>query len=103
MVGIRWERVYPILFDGKHFVRSKIKKAEMKSTFRKVHSPDNLSEEERRNKEETREKYGLFIQTKGKVEDKYNVPFTLRELKSVRSRCWTSAPGKDEICHMLKL
>lgn len=43
-----------------------------------MHSSGNLSEEERRGREETRSVYAEVIQKKEKSEDKYNVPFTLR-------------------------
>lgn len=32
---------------------------------------------------------------------KYNVPFSLAELKAALAKCKNSAPGKDEICYVM--
>ena len=45
--------------------------------------------------------FGEVIQKKEKVQDKYNVPFTLLELKNVLERCRNSAPGQDEMCYKM--
>lgn len=63
-----------------------------------MHSSGNLSEEER-GREGIRSVYAEVIQNKEKSEYKYNVPFTLRELRNALDRCKNSAPNKDEICY----
>lgn len=39
---------------------------------------------------------------KDKIEDKYDFPFTLRELRNALDKCKNSAPGKDEILKSVK-
>uniref|UniRef100_A0A671TUX8 Reverse transcriptase domain-containing protein n=1 Tax=Sparus aurata TaxID=8175 RepID=A0A671TUX8_SPAAU len=102
MEGYRREWNYPILSDGEQLAISNLEKAEMMvKTMSKVHSSSNLSEEERRGREETRSLYTEIIQKKDKIEDKCNVPFTLRELRNALDKCKNSAPGKDEICYSM--
>lgn len=82
-------------------VVSNLEKAEMLlNSLSKVHSSGNISDE-RRGREETRSVYAAVIQKKEKSEDKYNVPFTLTELRNVLDGCKNSAPGKDEICYSM--
>ena len=96
MEGNRREWSYPIISGA----ISNLEKAEMMvNTLSKVHRFNNLSDEEKRSRGETRSRYAEFIQKKDKSEDKYNIPFTLRELRSALSRCKNSAPGKHEICY----
>ena len=79
IVGNRREWSYPILSSGDQLAISNLEKAEMMvNTFSKVHSFNNLSDEEKRSRGETRSRYAEFIQKKDKSEDKYNIPFTLR-------------------------
>ena len=79
MEGNRREWNYPILSDGEQLAISNLEKAEMMvNTMSKVHISSNLSEEERSGREETRSLYAEVIQKKDKIEDGYNVPFTLR-------------------------
>jgi len=100
--GNRREWNYPILSDGEQLAISSLEKAEMMvNTLSKVHSSSNLSQEERRAREETKNQYVEVIQKKGKLEDKYNVPLTLRELRNALDECKNSAPGKDEICYSM--
>lgn len=100
MEGNRREWNYPILSDGEQLAISNFEKAEMMvSNLSKVHSSSNLSEEERRGREETRRVYTENIQKKGKSDDKYNVPFTMRELRNALDKCKNSAPGHDEISY----
>ena len=78
MEGNRREWNYPILSDGVQLAISNLEKAEMMvNKLSKVHSSSNLSEEERRGREETRSLYAE-VKKKEKLEDKYNVPFTMR-------------------------
>lgn len=100
MEGNRREGNYPILSDGEQLAISNLEKAEMMvNTLSKVHSSSNLSEEERRGREETMSLYAEDIQKKGKLDNKYNVPFTMREVRNALDKCKNSAPGKDEICY----
>lgn len=65
MEGNRREWNYPILSDGEQLAVSNLEKAEMLvNTLSKVHSSGNLSEEERRGREETRSVYAEVIQKK---------------------------------------
>lgn len=102
MEGNRREWCYPILSDGTQVAISNAEKAEMMvQTLSKVHSSHNLSEEEKKGRAETREAYSDFIKKKEKTQDKYNILFTLRELKAALVKCKKSSPGKDEICYSM--
>lgn len=72
----------------------------MVNTLSRVHSSNNLSEEENMSKAETKRLYEV-VQRKVRSEDKYNVPFTMGELKSVLTKCKKSAPGKDGISFIM--
>ncbi|KAL2088359.1 hypothetical protein ACEWY4_015258 [Coilia grayii] len=102
MEGNRRGWDYPILSSGGLLAVSDKEKAEiMVGTLNKVHSTDNLSQEERRSREETMRRFGNVIQKKEKQVDTYNVPFTMLELRNALESCRNSAPGKDEICYSM--
>lgn len=104
MEGNRREWYYPILSDGGQVAISNAEKAEMMvNTLSKVHSSDNLSEEEKKGRADTRGRYADVIQRKDLAYDKYNIPFTMAELKGALAKCKKSTPGKDEVSYtMLK-
>lgn len=77
MEGNKREWSYPILSEGGRVAMSNREKAEMMViALSKVHSSNNLSEEERRSREETKRVYAGAIQRKERLEDEYNVAFT---------------------------
>lgn len=94
---------YPVLIDGERAITDSKEKAEIiAKTLVKVHSTENLSQEEIIRREETLSKFQVDMQA-GEGEGVLNMPFTRSELNGALRKLGKTAPGKDQICYsMLK-
>lgn len=77
-------------------------KAEMLvNTFVKIHSSNNLSEEGKRGREETRSENLEALRVMQNDEGEQNVPFSMGELSRALTKTGKTAPGKDEVCYSM--
>lgn len=102
MRGIRQELGYPVLEkDGVQACKDEMKADMLAKALVEVHSSENMSEEAIRGRQKTLESSRDLLEKEEEVEDAINGPFTLEELKQALSKSGLTAPGKDQICHVM--
>ncbi|XP_060792618.1 piggyBac transposable element-derived protein 4-like [Neoarius graeffei] len=101
MKGNGKEYEYPMLVDGEKIITDSKEKAEtIAKTLVKVHSTDNLRQEEKRWREETTRKYQFELEA-GEEEEVLNTAFTRAELSCALRKLGKTSPGKDGICYTM--
>uniref|UniRef100_A0A3B5QAR3 Reverse transcriptase domain-containing protein n=1 Tax=Xiphophorus maculatus TaxID=8083 RepID=A0A3B5QAR3_XIPMA len=102
MNGIRREFEYPILkMDNMNIVRDEDKVEILARTFSKIHSSNNISEEGRKGRENTKLKYKELVESVEETNNLLNVEFTKAELNSALRKTKNTAPGKDRIYYRM--
>ena len=97
---------YPGLLDGDTVITSSEGKAEIiAKTLSKVHSYDNLSQQEKAARAETVEKYQEdCVRADDNAEvsgQEINALFTISDLNNALRRLGKSSPGGDEVCYSM--
>jgi len=102
MNGIKREFDYPVLkIDDTNIIRDEHKVEILARTFSKIHSSNNISENGRKGRENTKIKYNDFIQSVEETNNLLNVEFTKTELNNALKKTKNTAPGKDQIWYRM--
>lgn len=102
MGGFRRNPGIPTLSSGEEIAVTNGEKAEMLAgVFVKVHSNDNITEEMKINREESKKEHPNIMMEKRPSNDHLDMDFTLQELKRAVGEAKQTSPGKDEICYTM--
>lgn len=100
MKGNGKEYGYPVLTDERNIITSTIDKAELiAKTVVKVHSIENLSQQETRERAETVGNYQLDFENKDGEGEVLNIIFTKAELNNALTKFGKSSQGNMSIQH----
>ena len=102
MGGIRREFSLPAIQFNEEIMRTDKDKAEaLAKVFVRIHSVNNLSPEAREAREEMVRVHPNVLEKKLDVDNSFDVPFSMFELKRAMSGVRSTSPGKDEICYIM--
>ena len=102
MDGIPRDPEIPVLSKLGREAVSEIDRAEMiAQTLVKVHSSDNLTDEEKRGRSKTAGEFRDFLIGRGVSDSSLDCSFTRGELRRAIGKTKDAAPGRDRICYIM--